>query len=76
MMSSQYIRYHNDVIVINSFYRMLSDINFVPYSMNIIIMGVASPAMRAHSSVLGKIPTIGFDIASFLNKYQVCTFYM
>ena len=40
-------------------------------SVYIHVMGVSSPDLRAHSCVLGCIPTLGFDIAQFINKYQV-----
>ena len=32
---------------------------------------VSSPALRANSLVLGTVPTLGFDVAQFINKYQV-----
>ena len=32
---------------------------------------ISSPALRANSVVLGTVPTLGFDIAQFINKYQV-----
>lgn len=35
------------------------------------IVGVASPTLRAHSCVLGSVPTLGLDIARFINPYQV-----
>ena len=43
----------------------------IPCSIEIILMGVASPGMRAVSSVLGTVPTIGLDIARHINEYQV-----
>jgi type II protein arginine methyltransferase len=35
------------------------------------ITGINSPALRARSCVLGTIPTLGLEIAPFINKYQV-----
>ena len=32
---------------------------------------ISSPALRANSLVLGTVPTLGFDVAQFINKYQV-----
>ena len=32
---------------------------------------ISSPALRANSLVLGTVPTLGFDVARFINKYQV-----
>ena len=32
---------------------------------------ISSPALRANSLVLGSVPTLGFDVARFINKYQV-----
>ncbi len=34
-------------------------------------MGVASADMRGLSSVLGTVPTLGLDIAQYINKYKV-----
>ncbi|XP_019850254.1 PREDICTED: putative protein arginine N-methyltransferase 9 [Amphimedon queenslandica] len=41
------------------------------HTVQLHVVGVASPALRAHSCVLGTVPTLGFDIASYINKYQV-----
>ena len=35
---------------------------------------ISSPALRANSLVLGTVPTLGFDIARFINSYQVTHF--
>lgn len=35
---------------------------------------ISSPSLKAQSCVLGTIPTLGFDIASFINRYQVSHF--
>ena len=32
---------------------------------------ISSPSLRANSLVLGTVPTLGFDVAQFINKYQV-----
>ena len=47
------------------------DVLVLPQNIDIHVVGVASPALRAHSCVLGTIPTLGFDVARFINKYQV-----
>ena len=47
------------------------DMLILPQNIDIHVVGVASPALRAHSCVLGTIPTLGFDVAQFINKYQV-----
>ena len=43
----------------------------IPYRVTVCVVGVASPALRAHSCVLGSVPTLGMDIARFINPYQV-----
>ena len=49
----------------------MTDCVFVPCAIEVVIMGVASPEMRARSCVLGSVPTLGFNIAKHVNKYQV-----
>ena len=34
-------------------------------------MAIASPSLRALTSVLGTVPTLGLDVARFMNQYQV-----
>lgn len=43
----------------------------IPSRVEVVVAGISSPGLRAMSCVLGKIPTMGFDIAHFINKYQV-----
>ncbi|XP_065830120.1 protein arginine N-methyltransferase 9-like isoform X2 [Oscarella lobularis] len=43
----------------------------LPQKLTIFGTCLASPALRANSQVLGSIPTLGFDIARFVNEYQV-----
>ena len=45
------------------------------HTIELHVVGVASPALRAHSCVLGTVPTLGFDIASYINKYQVSEYH-
>lgn len=45
----------------------------VPFRVTVWIVGVASPALRSQSCVLGSVPTLGLDVARFLNRYQVKT---
>ena len=35
---------------------------------------VSSPDLRAQSSVLGKVPTLGLEVAPVVNRYQVTHF--
>ena len=43
----------------------------IPSSLTVHAAVISSPTLRAQSSVLGSIPTLGFDIAHFINHYQV-----
>ena len=43
----------------------------IPGIVEVHAVCIASPALRAHCSVLGTVPTLGFDIAQFINKLQV-----
>ena len=43
----------------------------IPDHMTIHAALISSPALRANSLVLGTVPTLGFDVARFINKYQV-----
>lgn len=46
----------------------------IPSRLNIEAALVLSPTLRAQSSVLGTVPTLGFEIAPFINQYQVSHF--
>lgn len=43
----------------------------IPGHMTVHAALISSPALRANSLVLGTVPTLGFDVARFINKYQV-----
>ena len=43
----------------------------VPQNVTIWAVCVSSPELRANSQVLGSVPTLGLDIARFINEYQV-----
>ncbi|XP_062513751.1 protein arginine N-methyltransferase 9-like isoform X2 [Corticium candelabrum] len=45
----------------------------VPQNVTIWAVCVSSPELRANSQVLGSVPTLGLDIARFINEYQVTT---
>jgi type II protein arginine methyltransferase len=45
----------------------------VPSSVTVCAACISCPALRANSQVLGSVPTLGLDIAQFINKYQVKT---
>ncbi len=44
---------------------------FLPSSISLCMVLISSPALRACSSVLGTLPTLGFDVACSMNHYQV-----
>ncbi|KAL5493356.1 hypothetical protein EMCRGX_G014525 [Ephydatia muelleri] len=46
----------------------------LPSKVTLYAVCISSPALKAQSCVLGTIPTLGFDIASFINRYQVSHF--
>ena len=43
----------------------------IPSTVVVHAVCISSPALRAQASVLGTIPTLEFDIARFINQYQV-----
>ncbi len=43
----------------------------LPCSVTVHAVCISSPALRAKAAVLGTVPTLGFDIARFINQYQV-----
>ncbi len=49
----------------------LTGCSIIPCRVEVVLVGVASPEMRAQSCVLGTVPTLGFDIARHINRYQV-----
>ena len=40
-------------------------------SISLHAVAISSPTLRGHTSVLGSVPTLGLDIARFINQYQV-----
>ena len=51
-----------------------SSTEVLPSKMTVHAVCISSPTLKAQSCVLGTIPTLGFDIASFINRYQVSHF--
>ena len=43
----------------------------IPFRVDVVAVLISSPALQAHSCVLGSVPTLGFDIARTVNKHQV-----
>ena len=48
-----------------------SDTVILPGKVTVHSVAVSSPSLRAQTTVLGSVPTLGLDIARFINKYQV-----
>ena len=44
---------------------------FIPSHISVYLVLLSSPYLRAWSAVLGTLPTLGFDVACHMNKYQV-----
>ena len=43
----------------------------IPSRVSVYLVLLLSPCLRAWSAVLGTLPTLGFDVACHINKYQV-----
>ena len=43
----------------------------IPSRVSVYLVLLSSPCLRAWSAVLGTLPTLGFDVACHINKYQV-----
>ena len=46
----------------------------IPGKVRLKAVLISSPALRAQSCVLGTIPTLGFEVAPVINRYQVTHF--
>ena len=53
-----------------------SDTLILPARVTVHSAAISSPALRAQCAVLGSVPTLGLDIARFINKFQVCVIHV
>ena len=67
----QYVIYSLNNVSFLLFLVSTEDCVLISSSIDVLLVGVSSPEMRAMSCVLGSVPTVGLDIAKHINEYQV-----
>ena len=70
-MVTRYVIYSLNNVSFLLFLVSTEDCVLISSSIDVLLVGVSSPKMRAMSCVLGSVPTIGLDIAKHINEYQV-----